>query len=153
MRKTENFYLATIFNVKHLKSSYISIYFAEGLGCQKIQVSAFRCHLGCTPYAPNWVFFSSNLWNWTFLLLYYSARKKATSTVFIWGDKGYPAVRFEFKTASEQYLVAEIQAKQFWVFFEKNEVLNFSKKKQNSFAYISEGWDVDKHWNSMNYNI
>ena len=57
LQKTENFYLATIFNVKHLMSSFISIFFAEGLGCQKIQVSAFRCNLGCAPYAQNWVFF------------------------------------------------------------------------------------------------
>ena len=28
--------------------------------------------------------------------------------VFIGGDRGYPAVRFEYKTASEQYLVAEL---------------------------------------------
>ena len=24
------------------------------------------------------------------------------------GDRGYPAIRFEYKTASEQYLVAEL---------------------------------------------
>ena len=41
-------------------------------------------------------------------LLYYSAHKKATTMVFIWGDRGYPAVRFEYKTASEWYLVAEL---------------------------------------------
>ena len=46
LQKTENFYLATIFNVKHFDSSYISIFFAEGLGCQKIQVSALWCNLG-----------------------------------------------------------------------------------------------------------
>ena len=59
LQKTENFFLATISNVKHLMSSYISIFFAEGLGCQKIQVSAFRCNLGCAPYALNWVFFAN----------------------------------------------------------------------------------------------
>ena len=36
------------------------------------------------------------------------ACKKATSMVFIRGDRGYPAVRFEYKTASERYMVAEI---------------------------------------------
>ena len=36
------------------------------------------------------------------------ACKKATAMVFIRGDRGYPAVRFEYKTASERYLVAEL---------------------------------------------
>ena len=40
-----------------------------------------------------------------FLLLYYSACKKATLMVFMGGDREYPAVRFEYKTASERYLV------------------------------------------------
>ena len=31
-------------------------------------------------------------------------------------DRGYPAVRFEYKTASKRYLVAELWAKQFWVY-------------------------------------
>ena len=38
--------------------------------------------------------------------LYYSASKKATAMVFIWGDRGHPAVRFEYNTAYERYLVA-----------------------------------------------
>ena len=38
----------------------------------------------------------------------YSACKKATAMVFISGDRGYHAIRFEYKTASEQYLVAEL---------------------------------------------
>ena len=42
------------------------------------------------------------------LLLYYSASKKAIAMVFIWGDRGYPAVRFKYKTASDWYLVAEL---------------------------------------------
>ena len=70
-------------------------------------------------------------------MFYYSACKKATAKVFIWGDKGYPAVRFEYKTSSERYLVAELWAKQFWVFFEKIETLNFFENTQNCFAYIS----------------
>ena len=37
-----------------------------------------------------------------------TACKKATAMVFIWGDRGYPAVRFEYKTACERYLAAEI---------------------------------------------
>ena len=42
------------------------------------------------------------------LLLYYSALKLATTMVLKLGDRGYPAIRFEYKTASEQYLVAEL---------------------------------------------
>ena len=57
--------------------------------------------------------------------------------VFIWGDKEYPAVRFEYKTASERYSVAEIQTKQFWVFFKKIYIPNFPENTQNCFAYIS----------------
>ena len=57
--------------------------------------------------------------------------------VFIGGDRGYPAARFEYKTASERYLVAEIWAKQFWVFFEKIKILNSFENTQNGFAYIS----------------
>ena len=52
-------------------------------------------------------------------------------------DRGYPAVRFKYKTASERYLVAELWAKQFWVFFEKIEILNFFENTQDCFAYIS----------------
>ena len=46
--------------------------------------------------------------NTDFWLLYYSACKKATAIGFILGDRGYPALRFEYKSASERYLVAEI---------------------------------------------
>ena len=74
---------------------------------QKIQVSAFGHNLGCAAYTQNWVFFQ-NFQNTAFLLLYYSAREKATTMVFIGGDRGYPAVRFEYKTASERYSVTEI---------------------------------------------
>ena len=38
---------------------------------------------------------------------------KAAEKVFIWEDRGDPAVRFEYKTNSEQYTVAEILAKWF----------------------------------------
>ena len=57
--------------------------------------------------------------------------------VFIWGDRRYPAVSFKYKTASEWYLVAELWAKQFWVFYEKSEILIFFENTQNYFAYIS----------------
>ena len=53
--------------------------------------------------------------------------------VFIWGDRGYPALRFEYKMAFEQYLVA----KHFWVYLEKNEIVIFRENTQNCFAYIS----------------
>ena len=62
---------------------------------------------------------------------YISAHTKATSIIFIWGQRGYPPVCFEYKTASEQYLVAEISAKQFWVFSKK---IFCSKYTQNCFA-------------------
>ena len=51
--------------------------------------------------------------------------------VFIWSDRGYPALRFEYKTASERYLAAESWAKQLRVFFEKIEILNFFENTQN----------------------
>ena len=57
--------------------------------------------------------------------------------VFIGGDTGYSAVHFEYKTASDGYLVAELLAKQFWVFLKKIEILNFFENTQNCFAYIS----------------
>ena len=87
---------------------------------RKYQVSIFRCYLGCAPHTQSWVFFQ-NVQNTAFLLLYYSACKKATAMVFIWGDRRYPAIRFEYKTASELYLVAELQAKQFWLFFQNGQ--------------------------------
>ena len=58
--------------------------------------------------------------------------------VFIWGDRGYPVVRFKYKTASERYLLAELWAKEFWVFFEQIKVFNFFENTRNCFAYISE---------------
>ena len=57
--------------------------------------------------------------------------------VFIWGDRGYLAVRFEYKTASDQYLVAELLANQFLVFLEKIEIVIFLENTQNCFVYIS----------------
>ena len=45
--------------------------------------------------------------------LYISAPIKATEIVFIWEDRGDPTVRFEYKTNSERYTVAEILAKWF----------------------------------------
>ena len=91
------------------KNSYTfkSYYLILASGVLKIWVSGFRRNLGCARYAQSWVFFQ-NFQNTAFLLLYYSASKKATAMVFIWGDRGYPAVRFEYKTASERYLVAEL---------------------------------------------
>ena len=87
--------------------TYKSYYLILALAVLKIWVSGFRRNLGCARYAQSWVFFQ-NFQNTAFLLLYYSASKKATAMVFIWGDRGYPAVRFEYKTASERYLIAEL---------------------------------------------
>ena len=39
--------------------------------------------------------------------------KKATEIVFIWEDREDFSVRFEYKTTSEGYTVAEILAKRF----------------------------------------
>ena len=102
----------------------------------KIQVSGFWQNLGCALYTQSWVFFQ-NFKNTAFLLLYYLACKKATAIFFIWGDRRYPAVCFEYKTTSELYLVTELWAEQFWVFFEKIETLNFFENTHYSFAYIS----------------
>ena len=56
--------------------------------------------------------------------------------VFIGGDRGYPDICFEYKTASERYLVAELKVKQFCVFLKKIRISIFSKKKK-CFAYNS----------------
>ena len=34
--------------------------------------------------------------------------KKSSAMVFILGDKGYPFGRFEYKKASERYMIAEL---------------------------------------------
>ena len=47
--------------------------------------------------------------------------------VFIWGDRANPAIQFEYKTASERYLITELYAIQFWVSSEKIESLIFLK--------------------------
>ena len=74
-------------------------------------------------------------------MLYISAHKKATAMVFFWGDSGYPPLRFEYKTASEGYLVTEILGKQFYQFHQflnkKIENHYFSESTQECSAYIS----------------
>ena len=42
------------------------------------------------------------------MILYISACKKVTVTVFEWGDRGYPSVHFEYRTASGGFMVGEI---------------------------------------------
>ena len=69
-----------------------------------------------------------------------SARKKATAIVLISSDRGYLAACFEYKTASEQYLVAELEVKQFLVFFfKRKEIKIFFENTQNCFAHILAG--------------
>ena len=46
------------------------------------KISGFRRNLGFAPYTQSWVFFQ-NVQNTAFLLLYYSACKKATAMVVI----------------------------------------------------------------------
>ena len=58
------------------------------------KIIGFRRNLGCARYAQSWVFFQ-NVQNTLFLLLYYSACKKATGMVFIRGERGYLADCFE----------------------------------------------------------
>ena len=103
-------------------------------------------NLGCAPYARNWVFFA-NLWNSTFCLLQYSACKKATAMIFIWGDRWYPAVRFEYKTVSERYLVAELWAKHFWVSSKKLQKFKMFKKHPKMFyLYLSNQISLRGHF-------
>jgi len=54
---------------------------------------SFRYNLGCAPYTRNWAFFQK-FQNTSYLSLYYSDCKKSAAMDFIWGDKGYPAIRF-----------------------------------------------------------
>ena len=58
--------------------------------------------------------------------------------VFIRSDRGYPAVRFEYKTASERFLVAEKLAKQFWVFSKKSLEFQFFQKTPKTVLLISQ---------------
>ena len=118
------------------RHTFKSYYLILGGKFEPKKILTKKFNLGCAPYARSWVFFQ-NFQNIAFLLLYYSACKKATAKVFISSDRGYPAVRFEYKTVSERYLVAELWAKQFWVFFERIETLIFFENTQNCFAYIS----------------
>ena len=86
-------------NLTHHLIKQSRSFFEQKMGCRTLN--------GCVPHAQIWVFFQ-NFQNTIFLLLYYSACKKATSMDFLWDDRGYPAVRFEYKTASERFLVIEI---------------------------------------------
>ena len=73
-----------------IRFTYTSCSWCESF--RKYQVSIFRCYLGCVPHTQSWVFFQ--IW-------------QKTATVLIWGDRGYPPVQFEYKTAYEGYVVAE----------------------------------------------
>ena len=80
LRNFENFDLAVIFNIMHQRSGYISkllgIHWTVWMRCF-FQVFF---HIGCALHAQSWVFFQ-NCQNTDFLLLYYSACKKATVMV------------------------------------------------------------------------
>ena len=103
-------YFSTAMDRAKQKSIHFQVllYLILAVAVSKILVSGFRRNLGCARYAQSWVFFQ-NFQNTAFLLLFYSVSKKATEMVFIRGDRGYSAVRFEYKTASERYFVAELQ--------------------------------------------
>ena len=80
----------------------------------------------------NWLNFSK-FSEYSFLLLYYSACKRATATIFIWVDREYHPVRFEYKPASEGYLVILKTIS----LFRKIEIVKFFENTQNCFAYNS----------------
>ena len=77
-----------------------------------------------------------NLLDTWFLLFYYSARKKATETFFIWSNRGYSPVRIEYKTAPEKLLVAQILWKQIIFFFEKIENMYFLYLSKTGFLWL-----------------
>ena len=52
--------------------------------------------LRCTPHPQSWVFFQK-FQNKAFVLPYYSACKKPTAMVFMWGGKGYPSIHLNKK--------------------------------------------------------
>ena len=85
---------------------------------------------GCALYVQKWANFFLFFLNTTFFRLYISAHKKATAMVFFWSGSGYTPLRFEYKTASEGYLVTEILRKQFHQF---HQFLN--KKKWKSLFF------------------
>ena len=93
---------------------------------QKNKVSTFRCHLGCTLYTQSWVFFQ-NVQNTAFWLLYYSASKKATAMVFIWGERGYPAARFDTKRALSDIWLPSCEQSSFGCFLKKFKLWVYSK--------------------------
>ena len=66
---------------------------------QKILVTGFRYNLGCAP-RPKLDIFSKFLKVHIFCHFITQIVRKTSTMVFIWGDRGYPAVRFEYKTAS-----------------------------------------------------
>ena len=63
--------------------------------------------------------------------------------VFIWGDRGYPVVRFEYKMTSEQYLVAELWAKQYWMFFEEKKNSTFFWNEYLVYKFLSLIYNFD----------
>ena len=87
-------------------------------------------YLGRIPNTWSWMFYQ-NCQNIEFLLDYFSAHEKAIASVLIWGDRVYPSVCFEYKTASE------VLSKQFHQFLKKKSNLPFSENTQNFSAYIS----------------
>ena len=63
---------------------------------------------GCVPNTQSCVFFQTFQNTAFFVALFLSLWKSYSNGLYMWGDRGYPAVRSEYKTDSEQYLVAEI---------------------------------------------
>ena len=83
---------------------------------------------------PKLVFFFFS--KYSFLLLYYSARKTATPMVFIWGDRRYPDVVLNTKWPLSNIWLLSYERNSFGCFFEKFSILNFFENTQNCFPYI-----------------
>ena len=64
------------------KSAFAQNLFGKNLKLPETLRTISRYDQGCAPHARSWVFFQ-NCQNLAFMMLYYSAFKKATTMVFI----------------------------------------------------------------------
>ena len=88
----------------------------------KNEMSDPKMGVYCTPKVGCFFLYSKIQLHCCF---YFSARKKATAMVFIWGDRGYPDVRLNTKRSLSDIWLQ--WAKQFWVCLKKLKVWFFSK--------------------------
>ena len=78
-----------------------------------------------------------NVQNTDFLLLYYSACKKATEVVFIWVGRGYPADCLNTKWPLSDIWLLRNKQNSFGCFRKNSDVPIFKKNTQNCFAHNS----------------